>query len=96
MNEMSASEARANLPAILDRVQAGDEVTILRHGRPVAVVVRPDRLRTRRLADASARLDELHELLHRSRATPLAPHGAIDADRADEMAREITSARRRR
>jgi prevent-host-death family protein len=33
------SEARAALPEVLDRVGAGEDVTITRHGRPVAVVV---------------------------------------------------------
>jgi prevent-host-death family protein len=96
MTEMNASEARANLPAILDLVQAGDEVTILRHGEPVAVVVRPDRLRSRRLEATRTQIDGLHDLLHRGRATRLASRGAIDADRADEMVRDIRSARRRR
>jgi antitoxin (DNA-binding transcriptional repressor) of toxin-antitoxin stability system len=50
---MTVSEARAALPELLDRVLAGEEVTITRHGRPVAVVVRPDSLRVRR-ADRGA------------------------------------------
>ncbi|MGH3814617.1 MAG: type II toxin-antitoxin system Phd/YefM family antitoxin [Pseudonocardiaceae bacterium] len=33
---------------MLDRVAQGDEITITRHGQPVAVVVRPEALRTRR------------------------------------------------
>ncbi|MGH3246119.1 MAG: type II toxin-antitoxin system prevent-host-death family antitoxin [Trebonia sp.] len=39
---MTISEARATLPDVLDRVVEGEEVTITRHGRPVAVVMRPD------------------------------------------------------
>ena len=39
---MTISEARAALPEVLNRVTAGEEITITRHGRPVAVVVRPD------------------------------------------------------
>ena len=39
---MTISEARAALPEVLDRVAEGEEVTITRHGRPVAVVIRPD------------------------------------------------------
>lgn len=42
MAVMTISEARAALPEVLDRVAEGEEVTITRHGRPVAVVVRPD------------------------------------------------------
>ena len=42
MAVMTISEARAALPEVLNRVAEGEEVTITRHGRPVAVVVRPD------------------------------------------------------
>jgi len=39
---MTVSEARAALPEVLTRVAQGEEVTITRYGRPIAVVVRPD------------------------------------------------------
>lgn len=42
MAVMTLTEARAALPEVLTRVAAGEEITITRHGRPVAVVVRPD------------------------------------------------------
>ena len=45
---MNVSEARAALPDLLSRVEGGEEVTITRHGKPVAVLVRPDALRARR------------------------------------------------
>ncbi len=45
---MTVPEARAVLPDLLSRVESGEEVTITRHGRPVAVLVRPDALRSRR------------------------------------------------
>jgi len=48
MTVMTASEAGAALPELLSRVEDGEEVTITRHGRPVAVLVRPDALRSRR------------------------------------------------
>ncbi len=71
MASMTVSEARAALPELLSRVEDGEEVTITRHGRPVAVLVRPDVLRSRR---ASAVLDDaqrIHELLTQAAATPL-------------------------
>ena len=43
---MSVSDARAALSWIVARVSEGDEVTLTRHGQPVAVVVRPDVLRS--------------------------------------------------
>ena len=37
---------------LVDRVLQGEEVTLTRYGRPVAVLVRPDRLATGRATDA--------------------------------------------
>lgn len=48
VSTMTVSEARAALAGVLNRVLDGEEVTITRHGTPVAVVVRPDSLRVRR------------------------------------------------
>jgi antitoxin (DNA-binding transcriptional repressor) of toxin-antitoxin stability system len=42
MTTIPISEARAALPEIVSRVADGEEVTITRHGRPAAVMVRPD------------------------------------------------------
>jgi antitoxin (DNA-binding transcriptional repressor) of toxin-antitoxin stability system len=42
MAVMTLSEARAALPEVVSRVAQGEEITITRHGRPMAVVVRPD------------------------------------------------------
>jgi antitoxin (DNA-binding transcriptional repressor) of toxin-antitoxin stability system len=42
MAVMTVSEARADLPEVLTRVAQGEEITITRYGRPIAVVVRPD------------------------------------------------------
>lgn len=42
MAVMTISEARAALPDVVNRVAEGEEVTITRHGRPAAVLVRPD------------------------------------------------------
>jgi antitoxin (DNA-binding transcriptional repressor) of toxin-antitoxin stability system len=39
---MTISEARAVLPEVVSRVAAGEEITITRHGKAAAVVVRPD------------------------------------------------------
>jgi len=39
---MTLSEARAALPDVVNRVAQGEEITITRYGRPMAVVVRPD------------------------------------------------------
>lgn len=61
MSTYSLSEARANLPLILNEVENGEEVTITRHGRPAAVVVGHDRWMK------TARLDVLEEARERRR-----------------------------
>ena len=41
---MGAYDAKTHLPRLLDQVEAGETITITKHGRPVArlVPVRPD------------------------------------------------------
>ncbi len=90
---MSASQARAALPEILDRVLAGEEVTITRHGAAVAVVVRPDSLRVRRADRVLAEAERLSDLLARSRAARLSDAPRISAERADHLVAEVAAAR---
>ncbi len=84
MKIVSASDARQTLPAQLDRVEAGEEVSITRHGRVVAVLVRPDVLVARRAAAALAAADRLGEMLDQARNEPLEP-AAIGAERVEEL-----------
>lgn len=93
MSTMSASEARAGLPEILDRVAAGEEVTITRHGREVAVVVRPDAIRVRRADQALAEAERVRELLDRGRSTHLANAPAVSAERAEELLADVATSR---
>ena len=54
--EVGASEARNRLSALLNRVEAGEEVVITRRGRPVARLISAntghDRVEGKRAADA--------------------------------------------
>lgn len=70
MTTTSVSEARATLPELLDRVAAGEEITITRHGHEVAVLVRPGALLVRRADAAIADAERLRTLLQRGRTTP--------------------------
>ncbi len=90
---MSVSEARAALPAILDRVIAGEEVTITRHGREVAVLVRPDALRARRADRALADAERLRSVLDRGRQTVLSAAPALDDERAEELVADVAAGR---
>ena len=93
MSSVSVSEARATLPDLLDRVLAGEEVTLTRHGHPVAVLVRPDSLRSRRaerLIDAAARLEDR---LERAASRPLAIGSGLSLERADELLADLRESR---
>ena len=93
MATMSVSEARAALPEILDRVLAGEEVTITRHGRAVAVVVRPDAIRVRRADRALADAERLRSLLDRGRIARLSDAPAVSIERAEQLVAEVAATR---
>jgi prevent-host-death family protein len=93
MTSMTVSEARAALPELLSRVQDGEEVTITRHGRPVAVLVRPDALRSRRARAALDDAERIHELLAEAAATGLPEGSGLTAQRAEELISEIRAGR---
>lgn len=89
---MTVSEARASLPELLTRVEEGEEVTITRHGRAVAVVVRPDVLRPRAqvVIEEAARL---HEELKAAADEELAVEPGLTPEWAEELIREIRDGR---
>jgi prevent-host-death family protein len=94
MATLTVSQARASLPELLTRVEAGEEVTITRHGRPVAVLVRPDTLRSR----AEAVIEDagrLHQLLAGAAQSELPSQPGIPIERAEELVREIRTGRGR-
>ncbi len=93
MTSMSASEARASLPELLNRVEDGEEVTITRHGHPVAVIVRPDALRVRRAEVALDDATRIHNLLAEAAATPLPEGTGLTEQRAKELIAEIRASR---
>lgn len=79
---VTVSKARSLLPQIVQRVLAGEEITLTRHGQPVAVVLRPDRLRARRAQTALSRAAEVHEAITTGRTRPLASISPLTADSA--------------
>lgn len=96
MSTMSTTEARAALPELLDRVEAGDEVTITRHGRPVAVVVRPDALRVRRAAEALKEAERIREALSATARSRSGTPGTLSETRAEELIDEVRAGREQR
>ncbi|NNG35581.1 type II toxin-antitoxin system Phd/YefM family antitoxin [Nakamurella aerolata] len=94
METISASTARQTLPAQLDRVQAGAEVAITRHGRVVAVLVHPQTLARRRAPEAYDSADAIGARLAAASAEPLKPP-ALSSARADDLVRSVRNGRTR-
>lgn len=93
MVTITASEARATLPDLLSRVEGGEEVTITRHGRPVAVLVRPDALRSRRARAALDGAERIHQLLAGAASAALPAGRGLAPARAEELIAEIRTGR---
>ena len=94
-DRIPATEARATLPDLLDRVDRGEEIEISRHGKVVAVMVRPDALRARRADRAFAAAAAVREAVARGRSAPIARRG-LSADRAEELVSQLRVARESR
>lgn len=93
MTTVTVSEARAALPQLLNRVLAGEEVTITRHGAPVAIVVRPDRLRARSAEEVLATAEELRDVIEQGRSSRLRRRPALTPERAEALAADVRAAR---
>ena len=96
MTTVTVSEARASLPDLLNRVADGEEVVITRHGKPVAIVVKPDALRSRRADEAIASARTIRVLLDRGRQSKLGEGKSLSAERADALLCEVRSGRKGR
>jgi antitoxin (DNA-binding transcriptional repressor) of toxin-antitoxin stability system len=93
MAVMTVSEARAALPEVLNRVAEGEEITITRHGRPVAVIVRPDILWSRsRASDLLEQAERLNEMLRAAADRPRSA-GGISVEYAEELVAAIRADR---
>ena len=86
MPQMTVSAARAKLPEVLDRVERGEEITITRHGRAVAVLLQPDALR--RGEQVIERARAVAEQVAAGRGRPL-PEAAVSAEQAREWVEAV-------
>lgn len=59
MRTVGSYEAKTHLPRLLDEVAKGEEITITKHGVPVAVLVPPPEKRRRSTREV---IEELREL----------------------------------
>jgi len=92
---MTMTEARAALPQVLDRVAAGEEVTITRYGKPAAVIIRPDIVFTRERVEIAPGPGGFHGAARRRAA---AGRRIFDAPAmpVDDLRAELDSLRGRR
>jgi antitoxin (DNA-binding transcriptional repressor) of toxin-antitoxin stability system len=93
MAVMTVSEARAALPEVLNRVEAGEQVTITRHGRPVAVVVRPDIMWSLSAAsEITVQAEQLERMIKAAGEQEMSP-GGISIEYAEELVAHIRAGR---
>ncbi len=92
---VTVSEARASISEIVDRVRAGEEVTLTRHGVAVAVVVKPDALRIRRVGGSLGVANSVHDLVEHGADTSLTHPPAMTSERADALVAEVRDGRSR-
>lgn len=59
MRTVGSYEAKTHLPRLLDEVAKGEEITITKHGVPVAVLIPPPEKRRRSTREV---IEELREL----------------------------------
>jgi antitoxin (DNA-binding transcriptional repressor) of toxin-antitoxin stability system len=90
---MTVSEARAALPEVLNRVEAGEEITITRHGRAVAVIVRPDIMWSRSRAESLlVEADKLHQVIEEAGHREMSA-GGLATEYAEELIAHIRADR---
>jgi prevent-host-death family protein len=71
MESLSLTDARAQLPQLLDRVAAGESFTITRHGADIAVLTGHDAWMKTRTHDVILRARELRGEIDAARGKPL-------------------------
>jgi prevent-host-death family protein len=77
MSTIGAYQAKTHLPALLERVERGEQFTITRHGRPIARLVPLDGPPE----DASRLVEELRQIRSGARLRGLSVRNLRDAGR---------------
>lgn len=94
MVEYSLTDARAQLPLLLDRALSGEIITITRHGAPAAVVVGHDRwMRSQAQHEVLVRARQLRERLDAAKDKSWDEIGWIENYDAEAHIAEIRAGR---
>ncbi|HZZ89568.1 MAG TPA: type II toxin-antitoxin system prevent-host-death family antitoxin [Caulobacteraceae bacterium] len=65
MKEVGVLEAKTHFSALLEEVTAGEEVTITRHGKPIAKLVPAEGLQDRAGPEVAARIRAIRDEMER-------------------------------
>lgn len=90
---VTVSEARASWADVIERVIAGELVTVTRHGEEVAIIARPDVFNRRRISSAVDAAGRLHRTLRALADEPLQPEKGLTVDRAQVLVAELQADR---
>ena len=71
MREIQASEAKIHLPQLLDDIERGETIVIIRHGRAIARLVPEDDMRRQGRGEAVERLKALRATMPQVRLEEL-------------------------
>ena len=96
MVTVTVSQARGTISHLVDRVLEGEEVTLTRYGRPVAVLVRPDRLASRRDADSLDPSVVIDYALSQGKKAHLTDLAGLSVERAEALVAGVRASRARR
>ena len=96
MVSITVSQARGAMSHLVDRVLEGDEVTLTRYGRPVAVLVRPDILASRRAVDNPDPSAISDYALSQGKRSDLADLRGLSVERAEALVAEMRVSRSQR
>jgi antitoxin (DNA-binding transcriptional repressor) of toxin-antitoxin stability system len=93
VGNVDVSEAMTTLSDLLDRVASGEDVTITRHRKPVALLVRPNQLRVRRASTTVEMAAGLGRLLQEARDLPLDAGVGLSSKYAEEFVADVRASR---
>ena len=91
---VTMTEARARWKDLLDAAERGDEVTITRHGKPVAVLMSAQERRKYRKLDIWRRVEEDERRMEAAKDIPWEGRPLLSSDLAEEMLADLEAARR--
>jgi prevent-host-death family protein len=90
MESLSLTDARAQLPQLLDRVAAGESFAITRHGAPIAALVGHDKWMKTKTHDVILQARDLRRRIEAARGNPIDWSGpAADPADTDSIIEEL-------